>query len=317
MPYCSNCGSEFRPGASYCEVCGVVVPDVGDAETRRRATPSTGGESVGKYAGKDRNAAIILAVCSGFMGGHKFYLGEVGKGFLYLFFWWTFIPAWLSLYEALMYYAKPSAFFETDESTDASTRSANASAGTVDASRSSTGTSSSRTDTSSGRPEAESATGKPGTTAPESASATPSGSVSSVEGSDGVLTLSARNIRIEKNPPGKQPRVTEVSLGDVVRIELEEPDGFRSGHVHVQRTGFNPDSDVDRDVRADLIKFGQGSLDEFEQFCAEARRAVENDGSDDHGRGRPTETDGSSAADEDSRTTDDGAAQTSRETNVD
>lgn len=46
---------------------------------------------------KDRISAALLAVVLGFIGIHKFYLGNKTAGILYLVFFWTFIPAILAL----------------------------------------------------------------------------------------------------------------------------------------------------------------------------------------------------------------------------
>jgi TM2 domain-containing membrane protein YozV len=46
---------------------------------------------------KDKNVAAILALFFGFLGAHKFYLGRIGSGVLYLIFSFTFIPALLGL----------------------------------------------------------------------------------------------------------------------------------------------------------------------------------------------------------------------------
>ena len=46
---------------------------------------------------KDKNVAAILALFVGFLGVHKFYLGRIGSGVLYLLFAWTFIPTLLGL----------------------------------------------------------------------------------------------------------------------------------------------------------------------------------------------------------------------------
>ena len=46
---------------------------------------------------KDKNVAAILALLMGSIGVHKFYLGRIGAGVLYLVFWWTMIPALLGL----------------------------------------------------------------------------------------------------------------------------------------------------------------------------------------------------------------------------
>ena len=46
---------------------------------------------------KDKNIAAILALFMGSIGVHKFYLGRIGAGVLYLLFSLTFIPAVLGL----------------------------------------------------------------------------------------------------------------------------------------------------------------------------------------------------------------------------
>lgn len=46
---------------------------------------------------KDKNVAAILALFMGGVGVHKFYLGRIGAGVLYLLFSLTFIPALLGL----------------------------------------------------------------------------------------------------------------------------------------------------------------------------------------------------------------------------
>lgn len=46
---------------------------------------------------KDKNVAAILALFMGVIGVHKFYLGRIGAGVLYLLFSFTFIPALLGL----------------------------------------------------------------------------------------------------------------------------------------------------------------------------------------------------------------------------
>jgi TM2 domain-containing membrane protein YozV len=52
---------------------------------------------------KSRVAAILLALFLGGLGAHKFYLGQVGMGLLYLVFCWTGIPAIVALVEAILY----------------------------------------------------------------------------------------------------------------------------------------------------------------------------------------------------------------------
>ena len=52
---------------------------------------------------KSRIAAALLAFFLGGIGVHKFYLGQVGWGFLYLIFCWTFIPVIAAFVEFIIY----------------------------------------------------------------------------------------------------------------------------------------------------------------------------------------------------------------------
>ena len=52
--------------------------------------------------GKKQSTACILALVLGWCGGHKFYLGETVAGWIYFFWFWTFVPLLLSLFEALL-----------------------------------------------------------------------------------------------------------------------------------------------------------------------------------------------------------------------
>lgn len=46
---------------------------------------------------KTKTKAILLALFLGGLGIHQFYLGNNGKGVLYLLFCWTFIPCIIAL----------------------------------------------------------------------------------------------------------------------------------------------------------------------------------------------------------------------------
>lgn len=45
----------------------------------------------------------MLAFFLGGFGVHKFYLGRIGAGVLYLLFFWTFIPAIIAFIEMIIY----------------------------------------------------------------------------------------------------------------------------------------------------------------------------------------------------------------------
>jgi len=81
MIYCTECGKQISDTANTCPECGAV----------RRA---------GK--GKSRIVAALLAFFLGGFGFHKFYLGQIGWGILYLLFCWTFIPALVAFVEFIL-----------------------------------------------------------------------------------------------------------------------------------------------------------------------------------------------------------------------
>ena len=84
MVYCHGCGKEIHETALTCPQCGA-----------RQKTPSA--------AQKSKVAAGLLAIFLGGLGLHKFYLGNVGLGILYLLFCWTFIPTIVGFIEGIIY----------------------------------------------------------------------------------------------------------------------------------------------------------------------------------------------------------------------
>ncbi|WP_223393855.1 TM2 domain-containing protein [Caulobacter segnis] len=83
--YCLGCGKTLHKSAPTCPHCGAPQADVAPA------------------GNKSRVVAIVLALLLGGIGGHKFYLGRVGTGILYLLFCWTFIPSIVAFVEAIIY----------------------------------------------------------------------------------------------------------------------------------------------------------------------------------------------------------------------
>ncbi len=51
---------------------------------------------------KSKSTAIILCFFLGWIGAHKFYLGQVGAGIIYLLLAWTGIPAFIAFIEFFM-----------------------------------------------------------------------------------------------------------------------------------------------------------------------------------------------------------------------
>ncbi len=54
---------------------------------------------------KSRTVAAALAIIFGGLGIHKFYMGKVALGVLYLIFVWTYIPSFIGWIEGMRYLA--------------------------------------------------------------------------------------------------------------------------------------------------------------------------------------------------------------------
>ena len=52
---------------------------------------------------KSKVTAGVLGILLGAFGAHKFYLGDIGLGVLYLLFFWTGIPLIIGLIEGIIY----------------------------------------------------------------------------------------------------------------------------------------------------------------------------------------------------------------------
>ena len=88
--FCRECGAPIRANAEICPKCGV----------RQLAVP--GGSSIAPN-GKSKIAAGLFAIFLGGFGAHKFYLGKVGQGIVYLLFCWTLLPAIVGFIEGIVY----------------------------------------------------------------------------------------------------------------------------------------------------------------------------------------------------------------------
>jgi TM2 domain-containing membrane protein YozV len=106
--FCFECGSTIRVNAEICPHCGV----------RQMPPPPAASFPVPHQtympvpSGKSKVAAGVLALLLGGLGAHKFYLGSVGLGFLYLIFFWTGLPAIVGLIEGIIYLTMSDQEFE-------------------------------------------------------------------------------------------------------------------------------------------------------------------------------------------------------------
>ena len=96
--FCTDCAAAINAKAEICPKCGV------------RQTKQALNFAVAEN-GKSKLVAALLAIFLGFIGGHKFYLGQTGKGILYALFFWTGIPALVGFIEAVLLLIMPDDVF--------------------------------------------------------------------------------------------------------------------------------------------------------------------------------------------------------------
>ena len=100
--------AEQQPGHKYCRECGAIIsaqaeicPKCGVRQMAPPAQPSLFAATTAN--GKSKVAAALFALFLGGLGIHKFYLGRVGWGVLYLCFCWTIIPGLVAFIEGILY----------------------------------------------------------------------------------------------------------------------------------------------------------------------------------------------------------------------
>lgn len=118
---CPQCGAPVDLTAGQCKYCGEKLqPQQISAQQVQPAPiqppqyqtpPQTPSPQHGYLAPgiqpewpiKNKIAAGLLAIFLGGFGIHKFYLGKIGQGILYLLFCWTYIPAIIGFFEGILY----------------------------------------------------------------------------------------------------------------------------------------------------------------------------------------------------------------------
>lgn len=88
--FCRDCGASIDARAEICPKCGV----------RQMAAPGPFASTT--PGGKSKLAAALLAIFLGSFGIHKFYLGRVGWGIVYLLLCWTAIPGIVGFVEGIL-----------------------------------------------------------------------------------------------------------------------------------------------------------------------------------------------------------------------
>ena len=99
--FCSECGNLIKARSEICPKCGV------------RQMPPPGIYISTSTNGRSRLVAALLALFLGGFGIHKFYLGRVGWGIVYLLFCWTFLPAIVGFIEGILLLVMSDSEFDT------------------------------------------------------------------------------------------------------------------------------------------------------------------------------------------------------------
>jgi TM2 domain-containing membrane protein YozV len=98
--FCHECGETIKAKAVICVHCG-CSQSAGVGRDLTATSPN----------GKSQLVAALLAIFLGGFGIHKFYLGRIGWGIVFLLFCWTFIPAIVGFIEGIVLLAmKPDNF---------------------------------------------------------------------------------------------------------------------------------------------------------------------------------------------------------------
>ena len=120
---CPQCGAPIDPGATECKFCGeklavqqaaqqvqqpqaqtVYVQQPQPQVVIQQAPQQVYMTAINPaWPVKNKIVAGILGIFLGGIGLHKFYMGKIGMGILYLLFCWTGIPAFVGFIEGIIY----------------------------------------------------------------------------------------------------------------------------------------------------------------------------------------------------------------------
>lgn len=130
---CPQCGAGLDPMATECMYCGVKITPAYPQQPMYQQQPMYPQQSYAQpviiqqvyqqpmypngvvppytrtginpsWPIKSKVVAGLLALFLGGIGVHKFYLGNVGTGIIYLLLCWTGIPAVIAFFEAIGYF---------------------------------------------------------------------------------------------------------------------------------------------------------------------------------------------------------------------
>jgi len=110
--HCFACANILDVRAELCPQCGVrqpVIPQMAPPQPMYAPPgyPSPNAmmyanQAMVPYTSKNKVTAGLFALLLGGLGIHKFYLGQVGSGIVYLLFCWTLIPGIIAFIEGII-----------------------------------------------------------------------------------------------------------------------------------------------------------------------------------------------------------------------
>lgn len=97
---CSSCGAPLEDNMKFCEQCGAAQT----AENLEHRSLNVLSEPIVQSRNKrNKITAGVLGILLGGIGAHKFYLGKITMGIIYLLACWTGIPVIIGLIEGIKY----------------------------------------------------------------------------------------------------------------------------------------------------------------------------------------------------------------------
>lgn len=111
---CPQCGAPIDPGATECRFCGEKFAVQQAAQQFQQPQPQVVVQTIQPqqvyvsginpaWPVKNKLVAGLLGIFLGGLGIHKFYMGKIGMGILYLVFSWTWIPEIVGFIEGVVY----------------------------------------------------------------------------------------------------------------------------------------------------------------------------------------------------------------------
>lgn len=101
---CPECYESISNQSTSCTNCGFPIAKPAPFTAVPPPLPTQNHTTIVRVESsrKSKSVAILLALLLGGLGIHKFYLGQILWGIIYLLFCWTFIPLIISIVEVII-----------------------------------------------------------------------------------------------------------------------------------------------------------------------------------------------------------------------